>query len=374
MLYNNLLSVQVHEAEKMGTSLVLEQHGRTTRIPSTRTQLKIDTDTSPWKVYVPKDGKTRKACYNSQLPQAMLKLLGISETPATIPVYRLINEPHDHEAETSMLEQFDVLPLSWITRQPAPLRAGSNTPASEPLNSRPFPLLFGTAEGRNSVSGPRQALFASSNNSTLFDFPSSSKASTTANASPFSNKIDSKGSTVFGGSPGFSNPAHTLNFSAAATHIRSASATPAPKFNFVLESSRATPFGAGQASSFGSSTTPDRRSVSASPGPRPGFGSPASTQGDSPLGLDSNLQKEKYRALLENIIRRVSGDDHTWNFNDLTNALPETVRLPLLFDKDETFGVRNEDHLAHDMKIGAAGEVFVRLRLSRLSVATTNSE
>lgn len=71
------------------------------------------------------------------------------------------------------------------------------------------------------------------------------------------------------------------------------------------------------------------------------------------------MQKEKYRALLENIIKRVSGNSSLWSFNDLAEALPETIRIPMLFDKDETFGVRNDDHLAHDMKIGAAGEVFV---------------
>ena len=71
------------------------------------------------------------------------------------------------------------------------------------------------------------------------------------------------------------------------------------------------------------------------------------------------MQKEKYRALLDNIIKRVSGDNRTWDLNDLAEALPDTVRIPMLFDKDETFGVRNEDHMAHDMKIGAAGEIFV---------------
>lgn len=55
----------------------------------------------------------------------------------------------------------------------------------------------------------------------------------------------------------------------------------------------------------------------------------------------------------------MSGHNNIWNFNGLQDALPETVRIPLLFDKDETFGVRNEGHMAHDMKIGAAGEVFV---------------
>ena len=73
-----------------------------------------------------------------------------------------------------------------------------------------------------------------------------------------------------------------------------------------------------------------------------------------------------YRQLLGHIIGQVSrsftaGDTDmrtSWNVKDWLD-LPELVDAPRTFDKTGIFGVRSENQLAHDMKIGAAGELFV---------------
>jgi hypothetical protein len=74
-----------------------------------------------------------------------------------------------------------------------------------------------------------------------------------------------------------------------------------------------------------------------------------------------------YRQLLGHIMGQVSrsftaGDTDmqtSWNVEDWLDDLPESVDTPRTFDKTGIFGVRSENQLAHNMKIGAAGELFV---------------
>jgi hypothetical protein len=199
--------------------------------------------------------------------------------------------------------------------------------------------------------------FGFSSNANTLGSSSLFKASTNTNALYTSNSNTATSPLLFEG-PRSSSQA--FSFSNNTTPVQSVSTTPLPQFSF---GSAAQPGPSLSGSGiFGISTTTQSRSVSPSPGASFTIGSRPSTQGESSLQQDPSVQKEKYRALLDNIIRRVSGDSSLWSFNDLAEALPETIRIPMLFDKDETFGVRNDDHLAHDMKIGAAGEVFVSSR------------
>ena len=72
----------------------------------------------------------------------------------------------------------------------------------------------------------------------------------------------------------------------------------------------------------------------------------------------------EYGRLLNNIIaaarnkRGAFPSQGAFNLNELLNALPvETAEEVNTYDLP--FGVRNENQLAHDMKIGAAGELYV---------------
>jgi hypothetical protein len=362
----------------MGTSLVLKQNGVPIKVPSTKSQLKVDISSSPWRIFVPCDTKTRKACYTSQLPQAMLDLLGISGSPATLAIYRLINDLHKDGMEESILDEFDVLKLDWITRPTAPAQPRTIPSSSEPKDSSTAPNSpFRSLESQNTANTPSTGTgskfsFGSSssvrssgssglgNTSDTPATPSPFGTSTTARTSSFGQSIGSASSTFFGGSPGFGSEG-LFGCSKAfptASHRRHASATSTPAFSFgTTVSGFGTPDKAREG--FGGFGIPSRHSASAAPAPVFHFGAPPPSRNSGLSGLDPPLQQQKYRALLDNIIKRVSGDDHTWNLSDLASALPDTIRLPMLFDKDEIFGVRNEDHLAHDMKIGAAGELFV---------------
>jgi hypothetical protein len=72
----------------------------------------------------------------------------------------------------------------------------------------------------------------------------------------------------------------------------------------------------------------------------------------------------EYRRLLDNIITAAKNKRGAFpslgafNLDELLDALPERAATEVN-EYDIPFGVRNENQLAHDMKIGAAGELYV---------------
>jgi hypothetical protein len=78
-----------------------------------------------------------------------------------------------------------------------------------------------------------------------------------------------------------------------------------------------------------------------------------------------NSGQAEYRRLLSNVIAAAKSKRGgfptrgAFNLDDLLNALPiESDAEPICYDLP--FGVRSENQLAHDMKVGAAGELYVR--------------
>ena len=72
----------------------------------------------------------------------------------------------------------------------------------------------------------------------------------------------------------------------------------------------------------------------------------------------------RYRDLLGQIISRVNGSNHedengVWNLSEIRDALPGNGEHGKNFDRDATFGERDRHQIAHDRKIGAAGELYV---------------
>ena len=83
-----------------------------------------------------------------------------------------------------------------------------------------------------------------------------------------------------------------------------------------------------------------------------------------------NSSQTEYRRLLNNVIaaaRRKRGRlpmRGPFNFDGLMSALlVDLPEEPVSYDLP--FGVRNENQLAHDMKVGAAGELYVRFYLKQ---------
>jgi hypothetical protein len=81
-------------------------------------------------------------------------------------------------------------------------------------------------------------------------------------------------------------------------------------------------------------------------------------------GIGASATTNRYRDLLGHIITRVNGPNHedevgVWNLSDIRDALPGNGEHGKSFDRDATFGERDRNHMAHDQKIGAAGELYV---------------
>jgi len=66
-----------------------------------------------------------------------------------------------------------------------------------------------------------------------------------------------------------------------------------------------------------------------------------------------DLTNKKYRALVDHVIRSAQSDRGQVKLSDE------------VFVPDEVFGVRSTNQLLHDMKIGAADELYVSVHLLR---------
>ena len=81
-------------------------------------------------------------------------------------------------------------------------------------------------------------------------------------------------------------------------------------------------------------------------------------------GIGTSATTNRYRDLLGHIITRVNAPNHkdevgVWNLSELRDALPGNGEPGKSFDRDATFGERDGHQMAHDRKIGAAGELYV---------------
>ena len=87
-----------------------------------------------------------------------------------------------------------------------------------------------------------------------------------------------------------------------------------------------------------------------------------------------NSGQAEYRRLLSNIIAAAKSKRGgfptrgAFNLDDLLNALPiESDAEPISYDLP--FGVRSENQLEHDMKVGAAGELYVRSKIETVCIS-----
>ena len=81
-------------------------------------------------------------------------------------------------------------------------------------------------------------------------------------------------------------------------------------------------------------------------------------------GIGTPATTSRYRDLLGHIITHVNGPNHedevgVWNLSEIRDALPGNGERVKTFDRDATFGDRDRHQMAHDQKIGAAGELYV---------------
>lgn len=91
---------------------------------------------------------------------------------------------------------------------------------------------------------------------------------------------------------------------------------------------------------------------------------PSTWQAAHSMRTSAPATTERYRDLLAHVITRATesnhaDDDTAWNLSEIRAALPANGEHSQIFDRNETFGERDRDQMAHDRKIGAAGEAYV---------------
>jgi hypothetical protein len=94
---------------------------------------------------------------------------------------------------------------------------------------------------------------------------------------------------------------------------------------------------------------------------------PSTPRSNDPAPFSINSGQAEYHRLLSNVIAAAKSKrggfptQGAFNLDDLLNALPiESDAEPVSYELP--FGVRSENQLAHDMKVGAAGELYVRFK------------
>ena len=109
-------------------------------------------------------------------------------------------------------------------------------------------------------------------------------------------------------------------------------------------------------------STPEVLSISTSLG-RQIIGSAAPVNTIEEAVSQTNDYITKYKALLDRVISAGEESNFPTNFAFLqaSNAVESDAPDP---NSDTIFGVRSQDAIAHDMKIGAAGELYVRSHLA----------
>lgn len=94
---------------------------------------------------------------------------------------------------------------------------------------------------------------------------------------------------------------------------------------------------------------------------------PSTPRSNEPLLFSVNSRQSEYRRLLNNVIAAAKSKRGgfptrgAFNLDSLLNALAiNSDTDPASYESP--FGIRSENQLAHDMKIGAAGELYVRFK------------
>ncbi len=108
-------------------------------------------------------------------------------------------------------------------------------------------------------------------------------------------------------------------------------------------------------------TTPEGRRISFSPDRR--FLNPevrSSQAADTDRQLDDYVAQ--YTQLLDNVISAGEEGDLPTNFGFAASQFASSAAVAI--DPDTVFGTRSQDMMAHDMRIGAAGELYVRCTLN----------
>ena len=304
-LYQLLLHANVYETDSIVGSLEHTLLGETVTVEVSKTNLHIEESPESLNIYVPKDVKGQEICYLRLLPtklfnETMMASIESNSTlavdPSAVSIITAVFASSD-EVIDLILEEAGIVPV------PYPDQYEEELPQSPPVNVLHSP---GIDHQRN-----------------------------------LENENESVGS---GTQLGISTPqASTPSVQSASSAFTAAStyrAVPPPS----SQTHSITPLG--------SSFTPPRPNVE------------PLVQDNIRLPFAPNSGSTEYRRLLDNVIcaarNRRGGfpSQGSFNLDELLHALPIDAATDVRA-YDLPFGVRTENQLAHDMKVGAAGELYV---------------
>jgi hypothetical protein len=305
-LYHLLRRAELYKTDGIDSNLVLFQDGRKISVCSSTSTLHIEhKDRQALRIYVPKHESDQELCFQSMLPERLLSDL-IMKSPSTTTTQ--VVDPHCARILASIFKSSPdildkLLKHFGIIEIETPLDTDEDTDEDQ-----------ATSED------------------TVSDYSSSLR-----------NYSDI-------------DPAHTYGDSRAARRV----STKCPgRFGLFGKSVSATP-------------SEDDASISTLSEQQSQFSSPSEDAKTISEGeLDTRDELEDYKALLDKIIEasRTTTIPHVgpFNFDGIYNALPSDEpeeEAPTTSEFPLAFGKRSLNQLKHDMKIGAAGELFVRYYLS----------
>ncbi|KAH6672240.1 hypothetical protein B0J14DRAFT_69385 [Halenospora varia] len=305
-LYNQLLGASIRQSERISTKHTLHLASENIQVLAPEGYVHVAIEENGLKIFVPRNRKDREICYLTNLPGALVKVFGISKSAREIigNVLKSSLFAMDHLLETEGIGRvFSITPpprvLPEESEQEALLTTEEATAASRNSRARSAPLLSsGRTRAISPVSGPEDrepALYAPGADVPDLHLGPPSEHEETSR--PSTAMSDYRGTPA---SSGFRDP--TPHFSPE----------PVPRF--------------------ARSPTPE-------------------------IFQQENLTRNSaYRELLDHVIR-IGG----------RTTLPHRDFIPQVgngqvhqgFDHEAAFGIRTQTQMAHDIKIGAAGELFV---------------
>jgi hypothetical protein len=145
-LFEQLTQVIIKTTDEITTSLVLPLGGSSLRVESDRAAIHHDIVDGYINIYVPDDKRERRACYRSQLPELLKKILHVGSS-ATFNISSIVTA-NLADLDDVSIEQ-DIPPVEWIEkpvlilpdtsgdeRPDTPITAGSLSNAAEVSASR----------------------------------------------------------------------------------------------------------------------------------------------------------------------------------------------------------------------------------------------
>ncbi|KAE9369740.1 hypothetical protein N431DRAFT_493510 [Stipitochalara longipes BDJ] len=306
-IYHLFLQAEVYETDSMLRNLVYTQHNDTVTVEINRSKLHISEKLGTLKIYVPKDRKGQELCFLQMLPT------------------KLFNEV----IMGKKISNSSVASDSEAVRIIAALLTSSDDVVCDLLDDAgivpvPYPDDF-DIEAHDQVSTPIKPTVQDEGRSLIH-----------RESRPFSppGEIRRQGSEESIFSQG----------------SRLLSPTPPPSYK----------------SSYLAATPTHRRPSLSSISSQP-----STPRSSEPAPFSANSGQTEYLRLLNNVIsaaKRKRGrfpSRGAFNLGDLFDALPnDSDAEPITYNLP--FGVRSENQLAHDMRVGAAGELYVFEILSRL--------